>query len=388
MSRLALDSELFDRIYGGEPSVDDCLNTYTAALADPAEIFAAASRLRDERKGRTITFSKKAFFNVVNLCSDTCTYCTYKAEPSQTKVSMMDGSTVDALIDAARRSGCVEALLVTGERPEARYPEAKRWLKGEGFSSTPEYLAHISEKCLEAGLYPHTNAGNLESSEMRLLARTNPSLGLMLESSSDRLTADGMPHRLAPSKIPARRIGVLEEAGRLGIPMTTGILAGIGESVREAVESLLAIRKIHLKHGHIQEVILQNFAPKPNTAMRHHPAADGRQFMVLVALARLVMPDMNIQIPPNLSPHTYHGHIAAGINDWGGVSPLTPDHVNPEFSWPAIRDIETGCHTLGYELACRFPVYPEYMHMADKRITDMMSAVSDERGLVVESRWR
>ena len=388
MSRLALDSELFDRIYGGEPSVDDCVEAYTTALADPTDIFAAASRLRDERKGRTITFSKKAFFNVVNLCSDTCTYCTYKAEPSQAKVSMMDGAAVDAMIHAARRSGCVEALLVTGERPEARYPEARRWLKSEGFSSTPEYLAHVSEKCLEAGLFPHTNAGNLEASEMRLLARTNASLGLMLESSSDRLSADGMPHRLAPSKLPARRIKVLEEAGRLAIPMTTGILAGIGESAREAVESLLAIRKIHLRHGHIQEVILQNFAPKPDTAMRHRPAAGGRPFMVLVALARLIMPDMNIQIPPNLSPLTYHGHIAAGINDWGGISPLTVDHVNPEFSWPAIRDIEAGCRALGYDLACRFPVYPEFMRMADGRIADRMSAVSDERGMVVESRWR
>ena len=388
MSRLTLDSESLDHIYNGEPTAEDCLRIYQEALANPAELFAAAARLRDARKGHTITFSKKAFFNVINLCSDTCTYCTYKAQPSQAKVSMMDSATINTLIDAARRCGCVEALLVTGERPEARYPQARRWLREEGFSSTPEYLAHISEKCLEAGLFPHTNAGNLETSEMRRLARTNASLGLMLESSSDRLAAEGMPHHLAPSKIPARRIRVLEDAGRLGIPITTGVLAGIGESPREAVESLLTIQGIHRRYGHIQEVILQNFAPKYDTAMRRHPAADGSSFMILVALARLIMPDMNIQIPPNLSPLTYHNYITAGINDWGGISPLTPDYVNPEFSWPAIHQMEAGCRARGYRLACRFPVYPEFMHMADGRISNMMSAVSDGGGLVEESRWR
>lgn len=381
-------SEPPGRMDGGRLDVDDCMGIYQEAAADPSGLFAAAARLRDARKGRTITFSKKAFFNVVNLCSDTCTYCTYKSEPSQAKLSMMDSRAVDAMIRAAVECGCVEALLVTGERPESRYPQARRWLNDEGFESTPEYLAEVSERCLEAGLFPHTNAGNLKPAEMHLLARTNASLGLMLESSSDRLAGDRMPHRLAPSKLPARRIRVLEEAGRLGIPMTTGILVGIGETVREAVESLLAIRGVHERHGHIQEIILQNFAPKPDTAMRSHPAADETSFMMLVALARIMMPDMNIQIPPNLSPRSYHEHIRAGINDWGGISPLTPDYVNPEFSWPAIPGIEAGCGRMGYKLACRFPVYPEFAHMSAGRVRNRMAAVADRAGLVEERRWR
>lgn len=380
----SLDRVLNDR----RLDADDYIGLCHDSIRDGTELFAAAARIRDMHKGKTITFSKKAFFNVVNLCSDTCTYCTYKSEPSQTKLSMMDSDSVDALIRAAVRSGCVEALLVTGERPERRYPQARKWLDNQGFGSTTEYLADISERCLDAGLFPHTNAGNLKPKEMRLLAETNASLGLMLESSSDRLAGDSMPHRLAPSKMPTKRIRVLEDAGRLGIPMTTGILVGIGETMREAIESLLVIRDIHRMYGHIQEVILQNFAPKPDTAMRSHPAADGRPFMILVALARIMMPDLNIQIPPNLSLHSYHDYIQAGINDWGGISPLTPDHVNPEFSWPAISDIEAGCNRMGYHLACRFPVYPEFTHMSGGRVREKMAVVADDTGLVEEYRWR
>lgn len=383
-----MGSELIDRICGSKPSADDYVCAYNESLADPSWIFAAAARLRDAHKGRILTFSKKAFFNVVNLCNDTCTYCTYKSEPSQAKLSMMDMTMIDALIQAAQKSGCVEALLVTGERPESRYPQARRWLEEAGFSSTPQYLAEISERCLAAGLFPHTNAGNLEPDEMRLLSKTNASLGLMLENSSVRLGSEGMPHHLAPSKLPARRIRVLEEAGRLGIPMTTGILVGIGETIQEAVESLLTIRDIHNRYGHIQEIILQNFAPKHDTAMRRHPAADARSFMVLVALARIMMPKMNIQIPPNLSPDSYREHIRAGINDWGGVSPLTPDFVNPEFPWPGIPELDAGCQNMGYRLACRFPVYPEFIHMVDGLIAEQMAAVSDGDGLVGEWRWR
>lgn len=389
MSELAFASECLNRVMdGAEPTREECLQMYQDAASDPAEIFAAAAHLRTARKGRTITFSKKAFFNVINLCRDACSYCTYKAEPAQAKMSMMDPDAVEALLGTARRYRCVEALLVTGERPEERYAEARLWLKSHGFSSTPEYLMDVSERALEAGLFPHTNAGNLEGREMRLLADTNVSMGLMLESTSERLAERGMPHHLAPSKRPAERVATLKEAGRLRIPMTTGILAGIGETIEEAIDSLLTIREIHRRYGHIQETILQNFWPKQDTAMRGAPPADASRFMLLVSLARIIMPDMNIQIPPNLSPGWYHRHVHSGINDWGGVSPFTPDHVNPELPWPAISEIEQRCRDSGYELRCRFPVYPEFARMARPRLQEKMRAVSDEDGLVSGAYWR
>lgn len=388
LNGLVFDSESLNRILEGGRSADDCIGAYNDALADPSEMLAAAASLRDRHKGRLITFSKKAFLNVVNLCRDTCSYCTYKAQPLQSKISMMDSSSVRHMVRLAKEHRCVEALLVTGERPEEAYPEARRWLKSEGYSSTPEYLAHVSEMCLEGGLFPHTNAGNLERDEIRALQKTNVSIGLMLESSSDRLAEKGMPHHLAPSKMPKNRIRALEDAGREKIPTTTGILIGIGESAAEAIDSIDTIRRIHGRYGHIQEIILQNFHPKGDTAMRSHPAADAAGFMALVALARIMMPDMNIQIPPNLSPETYPSFVRSGINDWGGISPLTPDFVNPEFSWPRIDEVMRGCSALGYSLKCRFPVYPEFARMVPPALYDKMCAASDSDMLVEESRWR
>ena len=389
MSELVLGSEPLSRIIEGKTvSVHEYVEAYKYAAANPGTIYRAASDARHAHKGRTITFSKKVFLNVINLCRDTCSYCTYKAQPGQSKLSMMEKNTVQGTLETASRYKCVEALLVTGERPEERYAEARSWLHAQGYSSTPQYLEHVSGMALEAGLFPHTNAGNLEAREMRQLARTNVSIGLMLESTSSGLGRKGMAHHLAPSKDPGTRLRVLQEAGRLRIPTTTGILVGIGQSVRDDIESLLAILKIHQRYGHIQEIILQNFQPKEDTAMRARPPADGMHFSLLVALARIMMPDMNIQIPPNLSPSTYHTFINPGINDWGGVSPLTPDYVNPEFAWPAISDIEDRCRQAGYALRCRFPVYPEFTHMCNRNLQERMRAVSDDKGLVEHTRWR
>ena len=346
--------------------------------AMPGELYGAARALRARHKSRITTFSKKAFLNVVNLCRDICSYCTYKAEPGQQKAVMMSRKQIDDSLGMAKRYGCIEALLVTGERPEERYAAAREWLDKNGFESTADCLVYASEQALDAGLFPHTNAGNLRRSEMAELQKTNVSMGLMLETASERLSGAGMAHRLAPSKRPAERIAVLEEAGRLGIPMTTGLLLGIGETRQEVITSLDVIRAIHRKYGHIQEVILQNFQPKQDTAMRSAPPADEQYFMEMVAACRVMMPDMNIQIPPNLSPDSYHMFLSVGINDWGGISPLTPDFVNPEFPWPEIPRLRQDTEAAGFELECRFPVYPEFVHMIRPDLRDRMAGMAQE----------
>ena len=389
LSDLVLKSEYLNSVLDGKRlDTEEYLQIYHEASDDPASLMAVAARLRLLHKGTDITFSKKAFFNVINLCRDICTYCTYKSEPSQSKLSMMDIKTVDAMLVTAAECRCVEALLVTGERPEERYDLARQWLKEQGFKSTSQYLVHISERALEAGLFPHTNAGNLEPDEMRELAHTNVSLGVMLENSSARLTQKGMPHHLAPSKIPDKRIRTLRNAGILRIPMTTGILIGIGETPQEAIESLVTIQNIHRKYGHIQEVIIQNFQPKPDTAMRNAAPANETYLHTLVAMCRIIMPDMNIQVPPNLLPDTYHTYLNSGINDWGGISPITPDFVNPEFGWPNINNVRRVCDMHGYTLRCRFPVYPEFIHMVRPALQEKMRAISDNDNLVAEAYWR
>ena len=241
---------------------------------------------------------------------------------------------------------------------------------------------------LEAGLFPHTNAGNLTFQELKELKKTNVSMGLMLENVSERLTEKNMPHYMAASKRPQERIQVLENAGVLQIPMTTGILVGIGETPEEIIESIFAIKKIHDKYGNIQEVILQNFQPKHDTKMKDFPAAPETYFKIIVALTRIIMPKMNIQIPPNLSPESYQSFLSAGINDWGGISPLTPDYVNPEFSWPEIKKIDQNSRNAGFELKCRFPIYPEFFSFISKELREKMAFIEDGEGMVKEEYWR
>ncbi|RNJ77522.1 MAG: 7,8-didemethyl-8-hydroxy-5-deazariboflavin synthase subunit CofG, partial [Nitrosopumilus sp. H8] len=232
-----------------------------------------------------------------------------------------------------------------------------------------------------------TNAGNLHAEEMRELQKTNVSIGMMLENISPRLAEEGMPHHLAASKRPEARTEALRTAGRLKIPVTTGVLIGIGETVAEIVDSLFAIKGLHDTYGNIQEIILQNFQPNSDTAMRNAPAADGDHFRRMVALARIIMPKANLQIPPNLSPDSYREFLSAGINDWGGISPLTPDHVNPGFAWPEISRVDGHCADAGYDLRCRFPVYPEFFCMTNNRLREKISEMEDG-GLVREGYWR
>ena len=369
-------------------SHQDIMDIYQNAVKDSTELFTAAQNLRKKFKKDSVTFSKKAFFNIVNLCKDTCSYCTYKAEPEEEKLSLMSKQQILELLQLAKKYRCVEALFVTGERPEQKYQEARDWLKENGFKSTAEYLIHASELALELGLFPHTNAGNLNFEEMRELKKTNVSMGIMLENVSERLTEKGMPHYLAASKRPKARLEVLENSGKLGIPMTTGILVGIGETVEEIIDSIFEIKQLHQKYGNIQEVILQNFRPKPDTMIKNAPSADEKYFKTIVALSRIIMPEMNIQIPPNLSPKSYQSFLSVGINDWGGISPLTPDFVNPEFSWPEIDKVDENSKNAGFELKCRFPIYPEFFSFVSKELRDKMSVIENGEGLVKEEYWR
>lgn len=351
-------------------------------------LVAAAGRIRDRTRPGAITYSRKVFINLVNLCRDTCTYCTYKKEPGDPMLSMMDPAQVLTIAEAGRKSGCTEALFVTGERPEQKYGQAGAWLRSLGHSSTVEYILEMSELVLEkTGLLPHTNAGSLTKKEMSALKDTNVSLGVMLETSSERLMGKGMPHEGAPSKNPKVRIKTLACAGELRIPMTTGLLVGIGETPEELVDSLFAIKQMHEKYGHIQEVIMQNFAPKPETGMAQFPPAPPEYFLRAVAMARIIMPGMNVQVPPNLNPEVFGRYIDAGINDWGGISPVTIDHVNPEFPWPSIASVRGVTEGRGRRLRARLPVYPEFLKggfITSSRLLQQISLIADSSGLVKE----
>ena len=387
MSKLQFDFEIIHKI-GELKEITEEEVLELSKNAPKQMIFDAASKIRDKRKGKAVSFSKKAFFNIINMCRDTCSYCTYKAEPNDTKLSLMDKKTVRELAVLAKKYNCTEALFVTGERPEQKYPEAKKWLASQGFSSTAEYLIHCSEMVLNEGVFPHTNAGNLSKDEMRELQKTNVSMGLMLENSSPRLREIGMPHHNAPSKEPSTRLNILRNSGELKIPMTTGILVGIGESMEENIQSIFDIKKIDDKYGNIQEIILQNFHPKPKTSMSRHSTPEEDYFKMIVALCRIIMPNANIQIPPNLSPENYHEFLSVGINDWGGISPITSDYVNPEFSWPNIQNIEKKCNNTGFSFKARFPVYPEFIPLVNNDLKQRISLIADEENYVKESYWK
>ena len=387
MSKLQFDFEIIHKINESKEIKKEQI-LELVGNAPRQLIFKTASNLRDKKKGKTVSFSKKAFFNIINLCRDTCSYCTYKAEPTDTKLSLMNKQTVKDLARLAKKYNCTEALFVTGERPEQKYSEAREWLKKEGFSSTAEYLIHCSEIVLNEGVFPHTNAGNLTKSEMKELKKTNVSMGVMLENSSLRLRNTGMPHQDAPSKDPIARLNILKNAGELKIPMTTGILVGIGENLGECIQSILDIKQIHEKYGNIQEIILQNFHPKPKTSMFEHSTPEENYFKIIVALCRIIMPDANIQIPPNLSPNNYNEFLSVGINDWGGISPITTDYVNPEFSWPNIQNVEKKCNDNGFSLKARFPAYPEFISFVNNDLKQRISLIADNENYVKESYWK
>ena len=352
-------------------------------------ICAAAAAMRDQAKGNIVTFSPKVFIPLTHMCRDFCGYCTFRKDPTQAGKDLY--MSLDQVLEVAKKGaalGCTEALFTLGERPEQRYPEAKEWLEHRGFKTTLEYLTHVSQLVLEeTSMLPHANPGTMARREIADLKPFNPSMGIMLESTSEALYAKGGPHEFAPSKRPRVRLRTLELAGQLRVPFTTGILIGIGESRLDRIESLLAIAGLHAEYGHVQEVIIQNFRAKPDTAMENFPDAATDEFFWTVAVARLILgPDANLQVPPNLSAENYQIYLDAGINDWGGVSPLTIDFVNPEAPWPALTVLKAKTEAAGFELRPRLPVYPEYFVNTKEFLPDALnskvSAMADAEGYV------
>lgn len=347
-------------------------------------LMAAAAELRNHLKGRRISYSKKVFIPLTNLCRDYCGYCTFRKDPGEAGARTMMPDEVLAVAEAGARLGCKEALLSLGDRPEAIFPEMRETLGRLGHRTTLSYLAEMSERVLnETGLLPHANPGLMGRRDLEALRQFNPSMGLMLESTSERLTLEGMPHDNAPDKRPSLRLKTIEEAGRLKIPFTTGILIGIGETLDDRVDSLLAIRRMNERYGHIQEVIIQNFRAKANTPMRLHPEPDFTDYARTIAVARLVLREMNVQAPPNLSDDNYPLLLKAGLNDWGGISPLTKDYINPEKPWPHIETLAERTAAEGFELTERLNVYPEFVYrdeFLDARLARRVRAMADGHG--------
>ena len=329
--------------------------------AELTSLFQAAASVRDRRKGRTVSYSKKVFIPLTHLCRDYCGYCTFRADPEAGRHPYMTPEDVLAVAEAGRRAGCKEALFSLGDQPERIFPEAKEFLRERGFSTTLEYLAAMTRLVLDkTGLLPHSNPGLMGADDLRRLRESNVSMGLMLESTNP-LGRRGAAHWRAPDKVPSLRLRTIEEAGRLSIAFTTGILIGIGETAEDRVDSLFAIRHAHEEYGHIQEVIVQPFRAKPGTRMAAATEPSLEELQRTLAVARLVLGgDINLQSPPNLVADEYPDLLDAGINDWGGISPVTCDFINPEAAWPQIPVLAGRSAAAGFVLRERLAIYPEF----------------------------
>ena len=345
----------------------------------------AAASLRNRVKGRTVSYSRKAFVPLTTFCRDRCGYCTFRRDPGEPGGLYMTPDDVIVAAETAKRAGCHELLFSLGDQPEAEFPEAREFLRAQGVARTIEYLTAMTRMALEqTGLLPHANPGLMSAADLAELKKSNASLGLMLENSSPRLMGRGLAHWQAPDKAPRKRLRTIEDAGRLKIPFTTGILIGIGETREERVDSLLGIRHLHARYGHIQEVIVQNFRAKAGTPMAQHPEPDMDEMLRTVAVARLVLGgEMNLQAPPNLNTPDYTRLLEAGINDWGGISPVTPDFINPEAAWPHIATLGARTANAGFELRPRLAIYPEYIHrvgFVDEGVRRYIEALCESDG--------
>ena len=325
------------------------------------DLLETARALKEQYRPGVVTYSRKVFIPLTNLCRDYCGYCTYRRDPGEPGAHTMTPDEVLSVVQQGEKLGCTEALFSLGDRPEALFPEMRETLRKLGYRSTLHYLQAMCELVLrETRLLPHANPGLLNANWIERLRDSNPSLGLMLESASTNLAVAHPPDR-TPDKLPSLRLKTIEDAGKLGVPFTTGILIGIGETMEDRVESLLAIQRLHEQYGHVQEVIIQNFRVKPRIPMAAWPEPDTGDMLRTLAVARLLLRDMNIQAPPNLTEKGYEKLLDGGINDWGGVSPLTPDYINPEAPWPHLLDLQRRTEAAGQKLRQRLPAYPEFV---------------------------
>ncbi len=353
--------------------------------ADLPELLAAARVAKEKFKPGIITYSRKVFLPLTNLCRNYCGYCTFRRDPGEDGAHTMSPDEVLEVARAGEKLGCTEALFSLGDKPELLFPEMRAILRHLGYKSTLHYLEAMCELVLrETTLLPHPNPGLLSTEWIARLAAVSPSMGLMLETTNESLLAPGGAHDNAPDKLPAKRIRTIEEAGKQNVPFTTGLLIGIGESLEDRVDTLLAIRDLHERYGHIQEVIVQNFRTKPAIPMAHRPEPTRGEMLRTVAVARLLLPNVNIQAPPNLSIPYYEDLLDAGINDWGGISPLTPDYINPEKPWPHLEQLRQRTEAKGFELRQRLPVYPEFVPALSAKpglLSQRLQCGSDSHGL-------
>ncbi len=348
------------------------------------DLLSSARAAKERFKPGVVTYSRKVFLPLTNLCRDYCGYCTFRRDPGDTGAHTMTPEEVLTVAREGEKLGCTEALFSLGDKPELLFPEMRETLRHLGYHSTLHYLEGMCELVLrETTLLPHPNPGLLSPQWIARLAAVSPSVGLMLETTNASLLGPGRAHDNAPDKLPAKRLQTIEDAGKQGVPFTTGLLIGIGETVEDRIDALLAIRDLHERYGHVQEVIVQNFRAKPGIPMRNWPEPTSAEMMRTVAVARLIMPNVNIQAPPNLSAPYYDDLLDAGINDWGGISPLTPDFINPEKPWPHLEQLEQRTRAKGQKLCQRLPVYPEFLSKLKSSpplLANRLSAAADQDG--------
>jgi 7,8-didemethyl-8-hydroxy-5-deazariboflavin synthase CofG subunit len=348
------------------------------------ELLSAARAAKERFKPGVITYSRKVFIPLTNLCRDYCGYCIFRRDPGDHGAHTMTPEEVLEVAHQGEKLGCTEALFSLGDKPELLFPEMRDTLHRLGYHSTLHYLEAMCELVLrETSLLPHPNPGLMSAEWIRRLATVSPSMGLMLESTNAGLLQAGAAHDNAPDKLPAKRLRTIEDAGKQGVPFTTGLLIGIGETLEDRVGGLLAIRCLHERYGHVQEVIIQNFRAKPGIPMQDWPEPAPADMLRTAAVARLLMPRVNIQAPPNLSAPYYGDLLDAGINDWGGISPLTPDFINPEKPWPHLEQLRLRTEAKGFQLEQRLPVYPEFLPRALARpglLADRVRGAADAQG--------